>query len=105
LAARGLRERRPDERFSDARGDGTYRCELQRLARFDVLVLDDFLIGPMTDIERRDLRLDRRAHAAWCESRVGGRRIADVLLLYDFTVQGRVPRGRRTTIGRRQRAP
>ena len=38
-----------------ARGDGTYRSELQRLARFDVIVLDDFLIGPMKDVERRDL--------------------------------------------------
>jgi len=38
-----------------ARGDGTYRSELQRLARFDVLVLDDFLIGPLKDAERRDL--------------------------------------------------
>ena len=38
-----------------ARGDGTYRNELQRLARFDVLVLDDFLIGPLKDAERRDL--------------------------------------------------
>ena len=38
-----------------ARADGTYRNELQRLARFDVLVLDDFLIGPIKDSERRDL--------------------------------------------------
>jgi DNA replication protein DnaC len=38
-----------------ARADGTYRSELQRFARFDVLVLDDFLIGPMKDTERRDL--------------------------------------------------
>jgi DNA replication protein DnaC len=38
-----------------ARADGTYRNELQRLARFEVLVLDDFLIGPMKDTERRDL--------------------------------------------------
>jgi DNA replication protein DnaC len=38
-----------------ARADGTYRSELQRFARFDVLVLDDFLIGPMKDAERRDL--------------------------------------------------
>jgi len=38
-----------------ARADGTYRSELQRLARFDVLVLDDLLIGPMKDAERRDL--------------------------------------------------
>jgi DNA replication protein DnaC len=38
-----------------ARADGTYRNELQRLARFEVLILDDFLIGPMKDNERRDL--------------------------------------------------
>jgi len=38
-----------------ARADGTYRNELQRLARFDALVLDDFLIGPLKDTERRDL--------------------------------------------------
>jgi len=38
-----------------ARSDGTYRAELLRLARFDVLVLDDLLIGPMKDAERRDL--------------------------------------------------
>ena len=38
-----------------ARADGTYRSELQRYARLDVLVLDDFLIGPMKDGERRDL--------------------------------------------------
>jgi len=38
-----------------ARADGTYRGELQRYARFDVLVLDDFLIGSMKDAERRDL--------------------------------------------------
>lgn len=38
-----------------ARADGTYRSELQRFARFDVLVLDDFLIGSMKDAERRDL--------------------------------------------------
>ena len=41
--------------LSVARADGTYRAELHRLARFDVLVLDDFLIGPLKDAERRDL--------------------------------------------------
>ena len=41
--------------LSVARADGTYRAELQRLARFDVLVLDDLLIGPLKDAERRDL--------------------------------------------------
>lgn len=50
-----------------ARADGTYRNELQRYARFDVLVLDDFLICPLKDAEKRDLleiledRYDRRS--------------------------------------------
>lgn len=38
-----------------ARGDGTYVAMLQRLAQVNVLVLDDFLIGPLKDQERRDL--------------------------------------------------
>jgi DNA replication protein DnaC len=39
-----------------ARADGSYVSELARLARFDVLVLDDFLSAPMKDSEKRDLR-------------------------------------------------
>jgi DNA replication protein DnaC len=38
-----------------AHADGTYPRVLTRLARFDVLVLDDFAIAPVTDQERRDL--------------------------------------------------
>jgi len=38
-----------------ARSDGTYASELGRISRFEVLVLDDFLIAPMKDTERRDL--------------------------------------------------
>jgi len=38
-----------------ARADGTYTSLLARLARLDVLVLDDFLIAPLKDTERRDL--------------------------------------------------
>jgi DNA replication protein DnaC len=38
-----------------ARADGSYAAALARLARLDVLVLDDFLIGPLKDQERRDL--------------------------------------------------
>jgi len=38
-----------------ARADGTYAATLARLAKLDVLVLDDFLIGPLKDQERRDL--------------------------------------------------
>ena len=41
--------------LSMARADGSYASELGRLSRFDVLVLDDFLIAPMKDTERRDL--------------------------------------------------
>lgn len=41
--------------LSVARADGTYASELARISRFDVLVLDDFLIAPMKDTERRDL--------------------------------------------------
>jgi DNA replication protein DnaC len=38
-----------------ARADGSYAPTLAKLARLDVLVLDDFLIGPLKDQERRDL--------------------------------------------------
>lgn len=38
-----------------ARADGTYAAALARLAKLDVLVLDDFLIAPLKDQERRDL--------------------------------------------------
>jgi len=38
-----------------ARADGTYARLLSRLARVDVLVLDDFAIAPVADEERRDL--------------------------------------------------
>jgi DNA replication protein DnaC len=50
-----------------ARADGSYSALLQRLAKTEVLVLDDFLISPMKDAERRDLlevledRYDRSA--------------------------------------------
>jgi len=38
-----------------AHADGSYAQTLARLARLDVLVLDDFLVGPLKDQERRDL--------------------------------------------------
>ena len=41
--------------ISIARADGTYGAALGRLAKLDVLVLDDFLIAPLKDQERRDL--------------------------------------------------
>jgi DNA replication protein DnaC len=38
-----------------ARGNGSYATTLSRLAKLDVLVLDDFLIAPLKDAEARDL--------------------------------------------------
>jgi DNA replication protein DnaC len=38
-----------------ARADGSYASMLQKIARAEVLVLDDFLIAPLKDQERRDL--------------------------------------------------
>ncbi len=38
-----------------ARAAGQYASLLGRLSRVDVLILDDFLLNPMTETERRDL--------------------------------------------------
>lgn len=38
-----------------SRGDGTYSRLLARLAKFDLLVIDDWLINPLKEAERRDL--------------------------------------------------
>lgn len=38
-----------------ARAAGQYASLLGKLSRVDVLILDDFLLNPMTDTERRDL--------------------------------------------------
>jgi DNA replication protein DnaC len=38
-----------------AHGDGSFASLLARLSKLDLLVLDDFLIGPLKDQERRDL--------------------------------------------------
>ena len=38
-----------------ARADGSYTATLSRLAKLDVLVLDDLLIAPLKDSEQRDL--------------------------------------------------
>jgi len=43
------------EELALARAAGEYGSLLGKLARFDVLVLDDFLLNPMNDVERRDL--------------------------------------------------
>jgi DNA replication protein DnaC len=43
------------QRLAVARADGTYSQELARMAKVAVLVLDDFLLVPMSEVERRDL--------------------------------------------------
>ena len=37
------------------RGDGSYTRLLARLAKADLLAIDDWLLGPLRDAERRDL--------------------------------------------------
>jgi len=37
-----------------ARADGSLRCLLARLARLEVLVVDDWAMAPLTENERRD---------------------------------------------------
>jgi len=43
------------EQLAIARASADYSATLERLARIDLLILDDFLLAPMTDVERRDL--------------------------------------------------
>lgn len=43
------------EQLAIARASADYSAMLARLAKIDVLILDDFLLAPMTDVERRDL--------------------------------------------------
>jgi hypothetical protein len=43
------------EQLSIARASADYNATLARIAKIDVLVLDDFLLAPLADTERRDL--------------------------------------------------
>ena len=80
------------EELNLARTSGTFASLLGKLSRIDVLVLDDFLLNPMTDDERRNLlevledRYDRSstvittqlATKTWHES-LGDPTIADAI--------------------------
>ncbi len=55
LRALFVRVPRLIEDLAVARVSGAYSATLAKLARIDVLVLDDFLLAPMKDSERRDL--------------------------------------------------
>jgi DNA replication protein DnaC len=43
------------QQISVARGDGSYARILERLAKVDLLAIDDWLLAPLRDTERRDL--------------------------------------------------
>ena len=43
------------ETLQQSRGDGTHLKSLSRLAKVQVLILDDFLITPLAAVERKDL--------------------------------------------------
>ena len=50
-----LRAPRLFESLQQARGDGSHLKTLTRLAKVQLLIIDDFLLTPLTDWERRDL--------------------------------------------------
>jgi DNA replication protein DnaC len=43
------------QQLAVGRGDGSYARILERLARLDLLAIDDWLLAPLRDTERRDL--------------------------------------------------
>jgi DNA replication protein DnaC len=89
------------------RADGTYKNKLASIARVDLVILDDWLITPLTDLQRRDLleilddRYDRRSTMVcsqlpvehWHEA-IGDPTLADAILdrlihnAYRLDIQG-----------------
>lgn len=55
LRALFVRVPRIVEELAVARASGAYAATLAKISRLDVVVLDDFLLTPMKDAERRDL--------------------------------------------------
>jgi DNA replication protein DnaC len=55
FSATYLRLPRILQQLAVARGDGSYERLLSRLARLDLLAIDDWLLAPLRDNERRDL--------------------------------------------------
>ena len=55
LRALFVRVPRIVEELAVARASGTYSSTLAKISRIDVVVLDDFLLTPIKDAERRDL--------------------------------------------------
>ena len=55
FTARYVRMPRLLHELAVGRGDGSYARLLARLAKFDLLAVDDWMIAPLRDAERRDL--------------------------------------------------
>lgn len=53
--ARYYRASRLFQELAMAKGDGSYAVLLQKIAKTDLLVIDDWGLAPLTDSERRDL--------------------------------------------------
>jgi DNA replication protein DnaC len=50
-----LRAPRLVHELAVSRGDGTYAQRLAKIAKLDLLAIDDWLLAPLTDTDRRDL--------------------------------------------------
>jgi DNA replication protein DnaC len=93
FSARYQRAPRLLQELEISRADGTYKNKLASLARIDLIVLDDWLVAPLTDANRRDLfeiledRYDRRStivcaqlpQELWHEA-IGDPMLADAIL-------------------------
>lgn len=55
LSAYYVRASQLPQELAVARGDGTYLRLLKRITRTNLLVIDDWLLTPLTDAERRDI--------------------------------------------------
>lgn len=104
-----------------ARGDGSYGLQLQRIARTDLLVLDDWALHPFGEAERRDLyeilenRCDLRstivvsqlAQKLWHDA-VGDPTLADAIVdrlvsdAYSFALKGESRRPRKRSTPRKK---
>lgn len=55
FTATSVRTPRLVHELAVSRGDGTYAQRLAKLAKLDLLAIDDWLLAPLTDAERRDV--------------------------------------------------
>ncbi len=75
FTARYVRMPRVLHEVAVGRGDGSYTRLLARLAKLDLLAIDDWLLAPLRDAERRDLTEiieDRAERASTCRHQLDG---------------------------------